>query len=232
VNVAVGVIGGPPLKWRLRRAEWSQTGRAEGFSDGVFAVAITLLALDLSGIHATAGVGDGTLGAAFQAYWPRLLAFAASFAFIGVAWLNHHTRFARVRYMSRGLHAANLLLLAGIVMIPWVTATLAEALSLPGHQGQQEVVLYGAVLVLNAIAWFFLLSVLARQPQLLEDPTQATGFANDRFAALMGGLVGVVGATIGYFWSPIAATVLFLAMPIFYATVSEGFEPTGEVAER
>lgn len=69
---------------RLRRAEPLETKRSEGFSDAVFAVAITLLALDLMRIHATPGVGDGTLFAAIGAFWPVLLAFAASFAFIGV----------------------------------------------------------------------------------------------------------------------------------------------------
>jgi hypothetical protein len=89
-------------------------------------------------------------------------------------------------------------------------------------------VLYAAVLIFNAVAWFFLLSVLAHHPQLLEDPAEVSGFANDRVSALMGGAVGVVGAAIGYFGSPIAATALFLAMPLFYAAVSEGFEPTGD----
>ncbi len=214
----------PALKWRLRRGQATQTARTEAFSDGVFAVAITLLALDLTGIHADPKVGDGTLYAAIASLWPVLLAFAASFVFIGVAWLNHHVRFARVKSMSRSLHAANLVLLAGIVLIPWVTATLAEALSLPGKHGQQEVALYAAVLILNAVGWFLFLSVLAGHPELLEDPAEAAGFAADRFSALMGGVVGIVGVVIGYLWSPIAATVLFLAMPIFYAVVSEGFE--------
>lgn len=218
------------MKWRLRRGEATQTGRTEAFSDGVFAVAITLLALDLTSIHATPGVGDGTLFAAIAKLWPMLLAFAASFAFIGVTWLNHHARFARVKSMSRALNAANLVLLAGIVLIPWVTATLAEALSLPGKHGQQEVALYAGVLIFNAVGWFLFLSVLAGHPELLEDPAQAPGFAADRFAALIGGVVGVVGAVIGYLWSPIAATALFFAMPIFYAVVSEGIERVGAEA--
>lgn len=189
-------------------------------------MAITLLALDLSSIKATPGLGDGTLFAAIGEFWPRFLAFAASFAFIAVTWLNHHIRFERVKAMSRGLHAANLLLLAGVVLVPWVTAILAEALARPGRQGQQEVAAYAAVLALLAVAWFWLLTVLARHPELLEDPADADTFARDRFSALTGIAVAVVGVTIGL-WSPIAATILFLAVPIFYAVVSEGFERTG-----
>jgi hypothetical protein len=52
--------------------------------------------------------------------------------------------------------------------------------------------------------------------------------AVDRFSALFGVAVAVVGAIIGYFWSPIAATLLFLCMPIFFAVVSEGFEHVEE----
>jgi Endosomal/lysosomal potassium channel TMEM175 len=139
VHRVVAVPGA--VKRRLRRGDAHETNRSEAFSDGVFAVAITLLALDLVRIHATPGVGDGTLFAAITRFWPTLLAFAASFAFTGMAWKNHHNLFARVKGMSRSLNAANLLLLAGVILVPWVTATLAEALSLPGRHGQQEVLL-------------------------------------------------------------------------------------------
>jgi hypothetical protein len=89
------------------------------------------------------------------------------------------------------------------------------------------VVVYAAVLILNAIAWFILLNVLATNPDLLEDPAYAKGFAADRFSSLIGMATGVVGAGIGFFWSPIAATALFFALPIFFAVVSEGFESVG-----
>jgi len=209
------------MKRRLRRGQPTQTGRSEGFSDAVFAVAITFLALDLGHIHATE---HSTLFVSIAGLWPVLLAFAASFAFIGVAWMNHHNVFARVKSMTRSLNAANLLLLAGIVMIPWVTSTLAYALSRPGGHGQQEVLLYAAVLIFEAATWFILFNVLVRNPELLEDPADASGFAADRFSSIIGMGTGLVAGLIGYFWSPIAATVLFLAMPVFFAVVSEGFE--------
>jgi uncharacterized membrane protein len=209
------------MKRRFRRGKPTETGRSEGFSDGVFAVAITLLALDLGHIHATE---RSTLFDSIARHWPVLLAFAASFAFIGVAWMNHHNVFARIKGLSRSLNAANLLLLAGIIVIPWATSTLAEALSLPGKHGQQEVLLYSTVLIYEAFAWFLLFNVLVRNPDLLEDPADARGFAADRFSSFVGMGTGVVAGLIGFFWSPVAATVLFLAMPIFFAVVSEGFE--------
>jgi len=121
---------------RPRRAEPTETSWAEAFSDGAFAVAITLLALHLGRGHGDPNLGDDTLFTSIGHLWPTMLAFAASFVFIGVAWTNHHHVFVRVKGLSRGLNAANLLFLAGIAMTPWATTTLAEALSLPGTHGQ------------------------------------------------------------------------------------------------
>ncbi len=209
---------------RPRRAEPTATARSEAFSDGVFAVAITLLALDLGRIHADPTRGDGTLGAALGELWPTLLAFAASFVFIGVAWTNHHHVFVRVERLSRGLSAANLALLAGITMVPWATSTLAEALSLPGHHGQQEVLLYGVVISFGTLTWWLVFHILATHPELLGLPDHANGFRADRIGTLVGFVGSAVPAAIGYFWSPIVATVMFFALPVFFAIGSEGFE--------
>ena len=73
---------------------------------------------DLMRIHAGPRIGDGTLWAALVRFWPTLLAFAAAFAFVGVAWTNHHNVFARVARVSRAVNATNLLLLAGIALVP------------------------------------------------------------------------------------------------------------------
>ena len=212
---------------RPRRGAPTPTGRSEAFSDGVFAVAITLLALDLGRIHADPARGDGTLFAALGELWPTLLAFGASFVFIGVAWTNHHHVFVRVARLSRQLNAANLALLAGITMVPWATSTLAEALSLPGRHGQQEVLLYGAVITLGTFTWWLVFHTLATHPELLEDAEHADGFRADRISTVVGFVGSAVPTAIGFFWSPIIATVMFFALPIFFAIGSEGFERTG-----
>jgi hypothetical protein len=87
---------------------WS-TGRTEAFSDGVFAIAITLLVLDLS-IPATE---FHDLWGAIVGEWPAYLAYATSFLTIGGIWLTHHGIFARVQYVDRRLMTLNLLLLMG-----------------------------------------------------------------------------------------------------------------------
>ena len=211
---------------RPRRGEPTPVDRTEAFSDGVFAVAITLLALDLARIHADPP--NTTLVQALRLEWPTLLAFAASFVFIGVAWTNHHNVFRRVALQTRALNGANLLLLAGVTMVPWVTATLASSLggTSGGDDGRQEILLYAAVTGLGAVTWGILFHVLAISPDLLKDPSHADGFKSDRLASLVGISTTIVGALIGYYWNPLVAVGLFLTLPVFYYALSDGLEPT------
>jgi uncharacterized membrane protein len=75
------------MRFRLLRGAPTESGRLEAFSDGVFAVAITLLALDLTRIHASPDTSPPvTLATSLTTQWPTLLAFAGAFAFVGVAW--------------------------------------------------------------------------------------------------------------------------------------------------
>jgi uncharacterized membrane protein len=97
----------------------------EAFSDGVFAIAITLLILEIR-VPPTAQ-HDG-LAAGLLQLWPSFLAFLASFLTIGVMWLNHHRLFTLINKSDDGLIAFNLLLLLGITWIPFPTALLAEHL--------------------------------------------------------------------------------------------------------
>jgi len=211
---------------RPRRGEPTPVDRTEAFSDGVFAVAITLLALDLARIHADPP--NTTLVQALRLEWPTLLAFAASFVFIGVAWTNHHNVFRRVALQTRALNGANLLLLAGVTMVPWDTATLASSLggTSGGDDGRQEILLYAAVTGLGAVTWGILFHVLAISPDLLKDPSHADGFKSDRLASLVGISTTIVGALIGYYWNPLVAVGLFLTLPVFYYALSDGLEPT------
>ena len=102
------------------------TGRAEAFSDGVFAIAITLLALSLR------LPGHGTLNSQLLAAWPQYFAYVVSFLTIGIMWMNHHTILAHVQRVDRPLLGLNLLLLMGIVAIPFPTVLVADNLT---HSG-------------------------------------------------------------------------------------------------
>ena len=109
----------------------NETARVEAFSDGVFAIAITLLILEIR-VPPTAQ-HDG-LRLALVNLWPSYLAFLASFLTIGVMWLNHHRLFTLIRKSDDGLIAFNLLLLLGITWIPFPTGLLAEHLRGPDQR--------------------------------------------------------------------------------------------------
>ena len=111
----------------------NETARIEAFSDGVFAIAITLLILE---IRVPPQAAHGGLRAALVALWPSYLAFLASFMTIGVMWLNHHRLFTLINKKDDGLIAFNLLLLLGVTWLPFPTALLAEHL-LGAHADQQ-----------------------------------------------------------------------------------------------
>ena len=214
------------MRLRLRRGKPTESSRLEAFSDGVFAVVITLLALDLGRIRPQAdAVPPVTLFDSLVAEWPTLLAFAGAFAFVGIAWTNHHNVFVRVKAISRSLNGANLILLAGVALVPWATSALAETLGdAESASAHQAIVLYAGVTMLGALTWGLLFHVLASNPDLLEDPSLARGFGADRVGALVGLSTTALAAAVGYLVSPILGTALLALIPVIFAVASEGFE--------
>src|SRR5438270_13213286 len=99
--------------------------RLEAFSDGVIAVAITLLALDL---HVPAPSGAGTLAHRLGHQWPNYAAYVVSFLTIGIIWINHHAMLRRIVSIDHTILLLNLLLLLTIVVLPFSTALMAEYL--------------------------------------------------------------------------------------------------------
>ena len=115
--------------------------RLEAFSDGVFAVAITLLALNL----AVPGPGHGALLTQLLSQWPSLVAYLISFFTIGVIWVNHHAVIRSVKAVDRTLLFINLVLLLFVVVIPAATNMMAEYLTGGGQDSHLAVALYAAV---------------------------------------------------------------------------------------
>jgi uncharacterized membrane protein len=106
----------------------SETARIEAFSDGVFAIAATLLILEVK--IPSPGAGDLSLQLIRQ--WPSYVSFVISFAFIGIMWINHHRLFTHIRRSDNVLLVLNLLLLLGVTAVPFPTAVLAA------HLGQRD----------------------------------------------------------------------------------------------
>jgi uncharacterized membrane protein len=119
-----------------------ERGRLEAFSDGVFAVAITLLVLNL----AVAGPGHGPLAHQLADRWPAFAGYLISFFTIGIIWVNHHALLSNVAVVSRLLLFLNLVLLLFVVMVPFATATVADYLAQGGFDARVAVAVYGFVL--------------------------------------------------------------------------------------
>ena len=135
----------------------TETTRLEAFSDGVFAIAITLLILDVKRPTADEVARAGGLAAALGARWPSLFAYALSFATIGIMWINHHAMFQYIRRSDRTLMLLHVVFLGLISFVPFPTALMAEMLSEPA--ARDATLLYGALftalaLTYNAIWWY------------------------------------------------------------------------------
>ena len=126
--------------------------RLEAFSDGVFAVAITLLALNLS----VAGPGHGKLSHQLASQWPAYVAYLVSFFTIGIIWVNHHALVQNIAVVNRTLLFLNLALLAVVVAIPFATATMADYLTASGADGHVAMALYAGVLEAMSLAFMAL----------------------------------------------------------------------------
>jgi uncharacterized membrane protein len=204
----------------------AESSRVEAFSDGVLAIAITLLVLDLH-----TGGHRGLVGHDLLAQWPTYLAYVASFLYIGVIWVNHHSLFTRIAAVDPGLLWCNLALLLTASVLPFPTAELAFAMG-QGTYGDKisALVLYAVISAVMALSWLVIFMYLQRHPQLLRPGVTAGFFRTERLRAVAGIIAPFVPVLVGL-WSPLTALVLMVVTPVFYAATAEGLK-TRSAAER
>ncbi|HXI82033.1 MAG TPA: TMEM175 family protein [Verrucomicrobiae bacterium] len=198
----------------------SPTGRVEAFSDGVMAIAITLLVLDLK-VPPLDEVRDGHLVEALAARWPSYVAYLVAFLTIGIIWLNHRTLVDRIRRFDARLHWLNLMLLLGVATLPWPTALVAEYVQRGGPDASAAAALYGLLATLMALPWGFIWRHLADRPDLLE-PGFDAGYARAEWRRGFVGLPIYIAATLIALVLPLVALGLYLAIAILYAVTSQG----------
>ncbi len=187
--------------------------RLEAFSDGVFAIAITLLVLDLA-VPPREGTPEGGLAAALGHQWPAYFAYLVSFLVIGIIWVNHHSVFVRVRLVDRPVLFANLLLLLTVSVIPFPTRLLAEYLT-AGADAHVAAAVYSATMLAMGLSYSVLWLAITRDARLLHehiDPV-ASRSALRRFG--LGNIFYL--ATIGLsFISAVATLAVHAALAIYY----------------
>jgi uncharacterized membrane protein len=193
------------------------TARLETFADGVFAIAATLLILNVD-TQVSGDVHD--LGARVGHIWPSYLAYAVSFVTIGIMWLNHHTILAQVGRADRRFLLANIGLLLCIAFVPFPTRLVAEHIR--GAGARDAALTYGFTMVATAvmfsITWFYA-SLGRRLLHKDADPAVVTGISR----SYLPGPWIYLAATLLAFASPIASVVVFMATALFYVLESSIF---------
>jgi TMEM175 potassium channel family protein len=193
------------------------TARLETFADGVFAIAATLLILNVD----TQIAGDvEDLGAQLLHIWPSYLAYAVGFATIGVMWINHHTVLAQVERADRRFLVANIGLLMCIAFVPFPTRLVAEHVR--GAGAQDAALVYGFTMVAMAImfdlTWFY-----ASVGRRLLRPDADAGVVSGLTRAYLPGPWIYLGVTLVAFVSPAASVILFLVLAALYLVESSTF---------
>ena len=188
--------------------------RVEAFSDGVIAVAITLLALDLDVPNPS---GPGTLAHNLAQQWSSYAAYVVSFLTIGIIWINHHAFMRRLVDVDHAILLLNLVLLLTIGLLPFSTALMAEYLQAPQGQNLAAVV-YGGSYLLMSVAFFIMqVHVLVaapppRAPHARPAPDSAAPQRHRRAPYVLATLGGIV--------SPYITLAICAILAVFFALPS------------
>jgi len=197
-----------------------ETGRTEAFSDGVFAIAITLLVLDLavpeSAFHDLwHGIGHE---------WPGYLAYATSFLTIGAIWLGHHGIFRRLRYANGTVIRINLVLLMAVAFLPFPTKLMAQAIR-DSDAERAAVVFYGISLFVTSALISALWGAIVRDRQLLK-PEISDQEINAITLAATPNTAAFLGAIVLAIIVPMVAAFGYLAIAVVAVLRARGDEAT------
>ena len=186
------------------------TNRLAAFSDGVFAVAITLLVLNLQIPQLASSLASRELLPKLFALWPKLLSYMLSFVIVGIYWVAHHNTFHYIQRSDRNLLWLNILLMMCIVFLPFPTALLGQY-----PEQQVAIIIYAGTLVITGLVlqslWWYATSdcrLVDREidPHLVQRATRRN---------LTAPLVYLLAIGISFF-SVTASLVLFLLVPVYY----------------
>ena len=185
-------------------------GRLHALIDGVFAIALTLLVLDLpKPVHSARLVPD-LLGA-----WPSYAAYLVSFITIGILWIEHHGMMSAVRGINRRFLERTLVFLLFISIIPWPTALAADYADQAVPEARAVAVLYAATMLMMGLTFAWGWSYLAAHPELVAEPARPALPAGAR-RALLGGLVYLIAIAVA-FLSPKASFAIDAIVAVYFA---------------
>jgi uncharacterized membrane protein len=200
--------------WLVDNTGRSESGRVEAFSDGIFAIAITLLVLQLA-------VRDPEVHSAQEAWhqlgqiWTAYDSYVVSFLVIGIMWLNHHTVFGYVARVDRGLLVLNLLLLLIVAALPFPTALVSDWLKVPGP-AEVAVAVFSGFMVLHALTFQALWWWLTRTGHLFDERVDIEAARRLRVRFALGTVAYPVLVGLS-FVSPVVTLGLHFVVALYYA---------------
>ena len=183
-------------------------GRLEAFSDGVIAIIITIMVLELKVPH-------GEDFSALAPLWPVFLSYVLSFVIVGIYWNNHHHMLHAAKHVDGSVLWANLHLLFWLSLMPFATAFMGE-----NHFAPQTVVVYGVDLMMAGVAYWFLQKSLLRRHT--GDSTFAKALGSDLKGTLS--MVGNIGGALLAFVNEWVALALFVAVAVMWFIPDRRFE--------
>jgi uncharacterized membrane protein len=176
------------------------TKRLEAFSDGVIAIIITIMVLELRAPH------EATF-AALAPLWPVIVSYILSFVYLGIYWNNHHHMFQVTTRVSGGVLWANLHLLFWLSLVPFITAWMGST-----HFAPIPTALYGGVLLMAAISYTILQNCIVAIEG--EGSVLARAVGADRKGRIS--IVAYVTAIVVSFWAPIVSDLLFVTVALIW----------------
>jgi uncharacterized membrane protein len=197
------------------RQEEKETGRLEAFSDGVFAVAITLLVLDIKTPKAAdLMAGHTSLTGALLAQWPSYLSYVLSFLTVLIMWTNHHRMFLYIRRVDNMFLLLNGLLLLFITLAPFPTSVLAEYIMRP--EAKTAAMVYSGAFICIGVAFNLMWLYASYHGRLLAKDYDRAAVKHMTRGYLMGPIVYIAALALAFF-SVAASVGLCYALTIFFA---------------
>ena len=193
------------------------TRRLEAFSDGVFAIAITLLVLEL-------GVPEGAgerLAHELAQQWPSYFAYVVSFLVIGIIWINHHAVMDHLGRADRPLLAFNLLLLLWVSLIPWPTRLVAEYMRDGGEPERVAALVYAGTMTAMGVTFGVLWTYASRGRRLIGTDLSDSEIRRRTRRFTVGAPIYAASIVVALFSAP-ASLLVIAALAVYYALPQGG----------
>jgi uncharacterized membrane protein len=186
-----------------------ESRRVEALADGIFAIAMTLLVLELHVPMLAATASSGAMAGALIHNWPQFAAYAGSFFILGVLWIGHHSHFHYIRRADRTLLWINILYLMFVGFLPYCTALLGSFIG-----NRTAALLYGGAVIMTGLLLWAEWVYAARRGLLSNEATPAIvrGLAN----RILYGVAAFALAALVAFVSPPVCLALYVLIPLLY----------------